>query len=86
MADLAQILVQMLTQGMVYALLAMGIAIVFRTSRVLNFAQGELMVVGVFVLYVLNTNPVRPLPYPLAALVAIAVTIVLGMILYPLAV
>lgn len=86
MADLAQILIQMLTQGMVYALLAMGIAIVFRTSRVLNFAQGELMIVGVFVLYVLNTNPIRPLPYPLAALAAIAVTILLGMVLYPLAV
>ncbi|MCC7075654.1 MAG: branched-chain amino acid ABC transporter permease [Acidimicrobiia bacterium] len=86
MADLAQILVQMVTQGVIYALLAMGIAIVYRTSRVLNFAHGELMVVGVFVFYVLDTNPIRPLPYPVAAAVAIGVTIAIGMVLHLVAV
>lgn len=35
-----------LALGSVYALLGAGIVVVYRTSRVLNFAQGELAVVG----------------------------------------
>jgi branched-chain amino acid transport system permease protein len=35
-----------LALGSLYALLAVGIVVVYRTSRVLNFAQGELAIVG----------------------------------------
>lgn len=86
MSDAVQILVQGLTQGIVYALLAMGLAIVFRTSRVLDFAHGQILVVGVFVTYVLATNPLRPLPYPVAAVSGIAVGIILGVVVYLVAV
>lgn len=76
----------MITQGVVYALLAMGLAVVYRTSKVLNFAHGELLVVGVFVFYTLNTNPLLPLPYPVAAAVAIGLTAALGCVEYLVAV
>ncbi|MFN8104877.1 MAG: branched-chain amino acid ABC transporter permease [Acidimicrobiia bacterium] len=86
MSDAVQILVQGLTQGVVYALLAMGLAVVFRTSRVLNFAHGETLVVGVFVTYVLATNPLWPLPYPVAAVAGIVVGVGLGVAVYLVAV
>lgn len=86
MSDAVQILVQGLTQGVVYALLAMGLAIVFRTSRVLNFAHGQTLVVGVFVTYVLATNPLRPLPYPVAAITGLLVGVGLGLVVYLVAV
>jgi len=85
-SDAVQILVQGLTQGVVYALLAMGLAVVYRTSRVLNFAHGQILVVGTFVLYVLTTNPLRQIPYAAAALISLAVGAVLGLLVYLVAV
>ncbi len=86
MIDVTQVLVQGFTQGLVYALLAMGIALVYRTTRVLNFAHGELLIVAVFILYVLNTNPIKPIPYGAAVVIALVVTILLGMLEYLVAV
>jgi branched-chain amino acid transport system permease protein len=45
---LVQLLVSGLTAGSVYALVALGFTIVFRASRVINFAQGELLALGAF--------------------------------------
>jgi branched-chain amino acid transport system permease protein len=44
----AQALVTGLGVGAVYALIAFGISLVYATSRTLNFAHGEILVVGVF--------------------------------------
>lgn len=41
-----------LLNGCVYALLALGIVLIFRTSSVANFAQGELAMLSVFVLVI----------------------------------
>ena len=45
------VLVNGLQQGVVYALVALGIALVYKATRVLNFAQGEIGTVGAFVVY-----------------------------------
>lgn len=65
-----------LTSGVIYALLAVGIVLVYRGSRVLNFAQGE---VGTFALYIawLVTSNTR-LPWIAGAVVAVAGAAVLG--------
>lgn len=86
MSDAVQILVQGLTQGVVYALLAMGLAVVYRTSRVINFAHGQILVVGTFVLYVLMTNPLRQVSYPVSALIGISLGAALGLLVYLVAV
>ena len=39
-------LVQGVILGLNYGLLALGLVLIYRTSRVLNFAQGQLGVVG----------------------------------------
>jgi branched-chain amino acid transport system permease protein len=42
----SQVIVSGLTLGSVYALTALGYVIVFRSTAVVNFAQGEMMMVG----------------------------------------
>ena len=49
--DLVQIVVYGLTVGSVLALVALGYNLVFATSRVVNFAQGSMLVVGGFVAF-----------------------------------
>src|SRR5512138_2977449 len=43
---LAQYLVSGLTLGAIYALVALGFAIIYNASQVINFAQGEFVMIG----------------------------------------
>jgi branched-chain amino acid transport system permease protein len=45
-AQLAQYLVTGLTIGAIYALVGLGFAIIFNASHVINFAQGEFVMIG----------------------------------------
>jgi branched-chain amino acid transport system permease protein len=49
--DVVQIAVYGLTVGSVLALVALGYSLVFATSRVVNFAQGSMLVIGGFVAF-----------------------------------
>ena len=51
MTDLVQVLVYGLTVGSVLALVALGYSLVFATSRVVNFAQGSMLVVAGFITF-----------------------------------
>jgi branched-chain amino acid transport system permease protein len=53
MSDLLQTLLTGTLVGMVYALLGLGVVIVFRASEAFNFAIGEFLVVGTFLFFVL---------------------------------
>ena len=48
MADLAQTIFFGLALGCTYALVALGFTIIYKASGVINFAQGELLLVGVY--------------------------------------
>lgn len=56
MSELIQNLIDGLGQGSVYALLALGIAVIFGVMHLLNFAHGELITVGAYVTYACFTN------------------------------
>lgn len=53
-----QYLIDALSQGSLYALCALGIALIFGVMRLINFAHGELMMVGGYVLVVAGGIPV----------------------------
>jgi branched-chain amino acid transport system permease protein len=53
---LSQVLVSGLTLGSLYALTALGYAIIFRATSVVNFAQGEMMMVGAMLALVLHAD------------------------------
>jgi branched-chain amino acid transport system permease protein len=55
-SGLVQNLVDGLGQGSIYALLALGIAVIFGVMHLLNFAHGELITVGAYVTYLCFTR------------------------------
>ena len=46
-----QLLITGVSIGCVYALAALGFVLIYKASRVINFAQGELLAIGAFVVY-----------------------------------
>ena len=52
-----QNLIDAISLGSVYALAALGIGLIFSIMRLINFAHGELIMVGGFVIYALAGNP-----------------------------
>ena len=75
---LVQYLLAGLTLGAIYALVALGFAIIYNASHVINFAQGEfVMIGGMATVSFIDTG----LPLPLAALAAIVVAAFIGFLL-----
>jgi len=82
-AQLVQFLLTGLTVGAIYALVALGFAIIFNASHVINFAQGEFVMIGGMA----AAGFVEAgLPLPLAALFAVAGAMLVGLALEKLAV
>src|SRR5215470_1975904 len=72
-----------LTVGAVYALVALGFTLIYNASDVINFAQGEFVMLGGMTTVFLAA---AGLPVPLAALVAIIATIAVGLALHRFAI
>ena len=53
MVELAQLIVGGLSTGTLYGLVALGIVLLYRSSRVLNFAHGDLATLAAFVAFTL---------------------------------
>lgn len=74
---MGQTLVSGLVSGSIYGILALGIVIVYRGSRVLNFAQGETGTIGLFAAWYLITD--RKLPWIVGALGAVVLATGIGL-------
>ncbi|MFT4014861.1 MAG: branched-chain amino acid ABC transporter permease [Paracoccus sp. (in: a-proteobacteria)] len=83
MSELLQFLFSGLTVGAVYALVALGFTIIYNASDVVNFAQGEFVMLGGMITWFAHA---AGLPLPLAALIAIVVTAALGVAINKLAI
>ena len=83
MPELLQFLLSGITVGAVYALAALGFTIIYNASDVVNFAQGEFVMLGGMITVFTYASG---LPLPLAALIAIIVTAAIGVALYKLAI
>lgn len=79
MADLIQFIASGLTVGAVYALVALGFTLIYNASEVVNFAQGEFVMLGGMVTVFLAAAGV---PLPLAALIAIVGTSLMGLLVH----
>ena len=49
MVELLQLLVGGVAQGCVYGLIALGFVLIYKATEMVNFAQGDLMMLGAFV-------------------------------------
>jgi branched-chain amino acid transport system permease protein len=83
MTAFLQLLFQGFALGCIYALVALGFTVVYRASKVINFAQGSLLLVGAYLVSVLATG--LNLPFALAVIAAIALLAV-GAALFQMAV
>jgi branched-chain amino acid transport system permease protein len=72
-----------LAVGVVYALVALGFTLIYNASDVVNFAQGEFVMLGGMVtVFTLAAG----IPLPVAAVIAVAVTVLAGLALHRLAI
>ncbi len=85
MADFAQFVASGLTNGAIYALVGMGFAIVFNASNLINFAQGEfVMLGGMLTAFLVTTTGL--LPSWAAVPLAVVAAGLLGALLYTAAI
>jgi branched-chain amino acid transport system permease protein len=73
---LLQLLFSGVVLGLVYALAALGFVLVYKASRVVNFAQGQFIAIGAFLAYWAMVS--LGAPFLLAAALALALTALLG--------
>ena len=69
--------------GALYALVAMGFSLIYKVTGVLNFAQGQIAMVGAYSVVIFGTATLLPtaLPAYAALMITIGIGVVLGLLL-----
>ena len=76
--DVLQFSINALSLGSLYALMALGLAIVYGILRLVNFAYGELVMVGGYTLLVLGAGW---MPWVIVAFLAVAMAVITSLLL-----
>lgn len=66
-----------MVSGVIYGLVGLGLVLIYKGSRVFNFAQGEFATMAMYTMYF--TTELRHMNYGLAMLLALAVGVLLGL-------
>jgi branched-chain amino acid transport system permease protein len=82
MAFALQQLINALALGSIYALMAIGLAIIFGILRLINFAHGELLMIGPYFVLALSLVGV---PFGLGVVIAVVLAGIVGIIMERLA-
>ncbi|MFC1823908.1 branched-chain amino acid ABC transporter permease [Thermodesulfobacteriota bacterium] len=67
-----------ITVGCLYALIALGLVLIFKATDILNFAQGEIIMISAFICYALVVR--FHFPYWIAFLVTCLVAFIIGIL------
>ncbi|MDQ1445430.1 MAG: branched-chain amino acid transport system permease protein [Acidimicrobiaceae bacterium] len=73
---LGQPIVLGIVQGAAFGLMAIGLVLIYKSSRVFNFAAGEFATLGAFAYYLSKDK----VPVPIAAVIGVVVGIVAGLL------
>ena len=73
-----QLTISGLSNGMIYALIAVGFVIIYKSSDVINFAQGEFLLLGAYIATAFIAQ--FGLPWSLGVLLTLAAAILLGLL------
>ncbi len=68
-----------LSAGSLYALVALGVVLIYRSTRVLNFAHGDVATLGTFVAFSLLSDK---FPFPVALVLSLAAGAAVGITFY----
>lgn len=74
---LVVLLVTGLANGSLYALVALGLVVIYKATTVVNFAQGEAVMLGGFLAFTLLS---AGFPYPAALILAVLLSLAIGML------
>ncbi len=77
MTAFLQFIIDWLSLGSAYALMALGLVIVFGILRLVNFAYGELLMVAGYTLFLLKGSP---MPWLVMAVIAVCMAIFTGIL------
>jgi branched-chain amino acid transport system permease protein len=83
LAQFLQFLFSGITMGLTYALAALGFSIIYNSSGVINFAQGEFIMLGGMATVALAA---LGLPLPLAIVLAVGIAVLAGLLVQKLAI
>ena len=78
MSEFGQQFINGLSLGSIYALVAIGLAMVFAILRLINFAHGEVLMIGAFSTYYWARTG---LPFVVVAILGVATTVVAGLVM-----
>ncbi len=73
-----EFLINVLSMGSLYALIALGLLFVFGICKLVNFAYGEFITVSAYVLYFVGSF--TALPWPVVFLIGIATAVAFGLL------
>jgi len=65
--------------GAIYAMIALGFVLIYKSTKVLNFAQGTLVMIGAFMVYAFLSQ--FSLPVAVALLLSLGVAVALGFVI-----
>ena len=77
--EVIQLLISGISQGCVYGLIALGFVLVYKATEMVNFAQGDIMMLGAYV--AITFISIWDWPYYWAVPAAIAVMALVGVVL-----
>jgi branched-chain amino acid transport system permease protein len=80
LVHIPQLLAAGITIGAIYALVALGFVTIVRASQIINFAQGEFVMLGGVITFFFIKG--AGLPFPLAALMAVMAVVIIGFLLH----
>jgi len=74
-----QLLVSGCSVGSIYAIIALGFVVIYKATKILNFAHGEIMMIGVYLCMVLITK--FHLNFAIACIITLIFSALMGIIL-----
>ncbi len=77
--DILQLILKSFSYGSIYALVGLGVVLIFRATDVVNFGQGQLFTMGAY--FLLTFWYMLKIPYALAFLLSIVGTALLGWVM-----
>ncbi len=72
-----QLLINGLVVGSIYSLVALGFVIIYKATKVVNFAQGEMVMFGAYICFALTVQ--LQLPFYLSFLLTLGFSVLLGL-------
>jgi branched-chain amino acid transport system permease protein len=72
-----QLVINGLVVGSIYSLVALGFVVIYKATKVVNFAQGELLLVGAYVCFALTVQ--FHIPFLAAFLLTLVFSVILGL-------